>query len=101
MERFGDTWRFRVSAKPFSGGPVAFEILCHNSELTPEKIQEINESFKNNLRWLKHHGGWPAKGKEDPQQMQKDLGKWSSTDTGLAIKIGDDPVKEFVPFVAK
>ncbi len=92
-------WYFKVSARPFSGGPVTWEIQVPNHELNEEKLNEINECFRNNLRWLKHNGGWPAPGKEDHEQMKKDMDKWSSTMFGTAIKVGDDMLKmEFIPF---
>lgn len=93
-ERFGDMWRFRVRANGH-----LFEILCHNHELDETKIQEINDQFKQSLRYLKHHNGF-----FDNTAAEKDvkaaMNKWSHTNTGLAIKVEDDPVSEFTPFQA-
>lgn len=64
-----------------------------------ELLDTLNEHFRNSLRYVKHCGGYPANGKDDPKTMKAQLtGTWSSTDTGLAIRPSDDPVKEFTPF---
>ncbi len=93
-KRYGDVWKHTVRANGH-----LFEILCHNSEYTPKKIQEINEQFKNSLRYLKHHGGYFDK-TADEKDVKAAMNKWSSTITGLAIKIQDDPLTEFTPFQA-
>lgn len=91
MDRFGDTWRFRVR-----GNGILFEQMCHNHEL-PEKLAEINETFRNSLRYVKHYGGYPDDS-ANQEDMLAALNKLSSTDTGIGIKVKDDPLKEFSPF---
>ena len=95
-ERFGDVWRFRVQAE--SGGEqIKFEILCPNHELDQKKLDEINEMFANSLRICKHAGGFFDENtkEEDAKGM---LDKWSTTLTGIAIKVGDDKMPEFERF---
>ena len=91
MERFGDTWRFRVR-----GNGILFEQFCQNHELG-DRIDQINESFRNSLRYVKHYGGWPDDSATE-EDFKASLDKLTSTDTGIGIRIKDDPVKEFVPF---
>ena len=97
MERFGDTWRFQLR-----GNGLLFEQMCHNMELNQKKIDEINENFRNSLRFVKHVGGWPTRDAEKQPdfilKMQQMMDKLTSTDTGLGIRVRDDPVKEFIPF---
>lgn len=98
MERKGDDWIFKVRARPFTGWPILFQQILPNHQLNKSNLEKINESFKNNLRYLAHTGGWPDKEHEDPKAMLNELQKWSSTDTGLAIKPYDDPIRAFTPF---
>ncbi len=96
-ERFGDVHRFKVRAE--SGGQsIAFEILCPNHELSEEKLKEINECFANSLRVVKHTGGYFSleATKEDAQSI---LNKLSSTNTGIGVRVSDDPLPEFARFV--
>lgn len=92
MERFGDTWRFRVR-----GNGILFEMFCQNHELTQRKISEINEHLKNSMRYVKHYGGYPDKS-ADQKDMEAAMNKLSQTSTGIAVKIKSDPLPEFVPF---
>ena len=91
-ERFGDTHRFRVR-----GNGILFEQICHNKDLSPEKLTEINENFKNSLRVVKHTGGYFP---DDATEAGKKeiINRLTVTDTGIGIKIKDDPLKEFIPF---
>lgn len=94
-ERFGDTIRFRVRCNG-----ILFEQVCHNHLLTEEKLQEINENFKNSIRIIKHHGGYFRDGtpEKDAKSLLESL---SQTDHGIAIKVKNDPLKEFEPFILK
>lgn len=92
MERFADTWRFRVR-----GNGILFEQTCPHHELNPESISQINETFRNSLRYVKHYGGFSDSSASE-EDMMKALDKLSSTDTGIGIRVKDDPVKEFIPF---
>lgn len=98
MERMGDVWVFRVRGE---GGSmqkgIMFEQLCHNHELSPVKIDEINEKFRNSLRYVKHFGGYCDETAEE-KDMEAAMNKLSSTAYGVGIKIKDDPLKEFQPF---
>lgn len=91
MERFGDTWRFRVR-----GNGILFEQLVPNHKLA-DSIDQVNESFRNSLRYVKHYGGYADESAAEAD-MKAALTKLSSTEYGLGIKIQDDPLKEFLPF---
>jgi hypothetical protein len=92
MKRLGDLWRFQVRANGH-----LFQIFCHNSELTPEKIAEINAQFKNSLRYLKHYAGFFDETASE-KDIKKAMTKLSGTTNGIAIRIEDDLVTEFTPF---
>jgi hypothetical protein len=91
MEQFGDNFRFRVR-----GNGMLFEQIVHKKNIA-EKMDQINENFRNSLRYLKHYGGYP-----DETATEKDmvaaLEKLTTTSIGLGIKIRQDPLKEFTPF---
>lgn len=98
MERFGDTWRFRVRGE---GGSmtkgILFEQMVPNHELNQEKLDEVNEGFRNSLRYVKHYGGYPDASATEAD-MKAALDQLSSTDYGIGIKIRQDPLTEFEPF---
>jgi len=96
MMRFGDVWRFRIGAE-IGTGNIKFEILCQNHELDEKKIQEINNEFKNSLRYCKHYGGYYDES-ATKEEVTTAMNKLSSTNMGIGIKIADDPLPEFVPF---
>lgn len=105
MERFGDTWRFRVeieygNAIEVKPATMLFEQFCHNGQLNKEKLKEINENLSNSLRIVKHFGGFFRKDTKQ-KEAQKMLNILSSTDTGIGIRVKNDPLKEFIPFVHK
>jgi len=91
MERFGDNWRFRVR---FNG--ILFEQFCPNHQLA-DSIETINESFANSGRVVKHIGGYFPDDATD-QEKKGALEMLSQTDTGIGIKIRQDPLKEFPRF---
>lgn len=57
-----------------------------------ETMKKVNENFRNSIRYIKYEGTLPKK--PDP----KVLNKWVSSDTGIAMKMKNIPVPEFVPF---
>lgn len=91
-ERFGDTWRFRVR-----GNGILFEILVPNHELDQAKLEEVNEKFANSLRVIKHTAGY-----FNDQATDKDgakiLNMLTTTNTGVGIRVKDDPLPEFIRF---
>lgn len=82
----------------YSNG-VKFEIVADRIKMfeDPKYVSEINENFRNSLRYLKHFGKYP---KDELPKMSALTSVWSTTDTGLAIRPSDDPLPEFVPFFA-
>ena len=92
MKRMGDTWVFTVK-----GNSIPFRVLVHNSQLTPEKVEEINAQFANSLRYVKHYGGI-----YDSTASQKDvdtaMNKLTQTNYGIGIKVKNDPLPEFIRF---
>lgn len=82
-----------------TGNGIKFEQRLKENERTPENMAKMNEIFRNNLRYVAHFGGWPDREHEDPKAMMHELqSKWSTTDTGIAIRPARDPVKQFTPF---
>jgi hypothetical protein len=97
----GEVWRFRVGVEwTRKGKPehIKFEQLCPDKEYTREKLKQINENFANSIRICKHAGGYLRDGTPD-QEARNLLDKWSSTNTGMAVKVGDDPLPEFERFL--
>ncbi len=100
-EKFAGTWRFRVGVAWTRDGHhenVRFEQFINQGEYTRKALKEVNDNFANSIRICKHHGGYLRDGttKEELAQL---LNKLSSTDTGIGIRISDDPLKEFERFL--
>lgn len=100
-ERLANAWRFRIGVEWTRDGKnehIRFEQFIDMDDYTEEKLKEINESFANSIRICKHAGGWL---REDTSESEAKsfLDKWSSTNTGLAVKVGEDPLPEFKRFL--
>jgi len=97
-EIFGKQTRFQIR-----GNGILFEQLVNTEDLNPKKMEEINQKFRNCLLFLKHVGGYPSEEylRREPMAntlMMQKLNAWSSSDTGMALKPIDDPLKNFYPF---
>jgi hypothetical protein len=79
------------------GNGIKFQIECHNYELDQKKLKENNDSFKGSLQYIKHYAGYPDN-TVSLEEMKKALEKLSSTNTGIGVRIMDDPLPEFQPF---
>jgi hypothetical protein len=91
-EQFGDTYRFRVR-----GNGILFEQFLHRKEMNQEKVDAMNENFRNSLRYVKHYAGYPDSLASE-KDMRQALEGLTQTSTGIGIKIRQDPLKEFAPF---
>ena len=91
-EQFGQTVRFSLR-----GNGIPFEELCHIDELSPKRLEQINHCFRNSLRYVKHYAGYPDKSARQ-KDMEAAMNALTQTDTGIGIKIKDDPLREFTPF---
>lgn len=92
LERFGETMRFRIR-----GNGILFEQLAHREKFNDKQLAEINDNFRNSLRIVKHTGGW-LRDDSEKSEVEQIMNKLSSTNTGVGIRIKDDPLPEFVPF---
>ncbi len=74
---------------------IPIEVKVPDSDMEQHgmaKVKEaVNDQMLNTLRIIKHVGHL-----DNPKMS--DLNKWSSTDTGLAIKPKNDQIKEFPRF---
>lgn len=80
------------------GNGIKFAQKIKETERTPENMKLLNESFANSLRIIKHFGGYVRDGTSEIE-MKKMLNSLSSTNTGIAIKVKNDDLKnEFQRF---
>lgn len=91
------TWRKGPNHMIFSiyCNDIPLEASCTLQEFNEDHdktMEKVNNNFRNSIRYIKHEGSIPKK--PDP----KVLNKWTSTNTGVAIKVKNDPVPEFTPF---
>lgn len=103
-ELFGETWKFFIKAEySFYYGSkwiydsMDFERVIHKSEINDNKLKEINNDFANSLRVLKHEGGYFSNDVTE-DQANKIMNKWSSSNTGIALKVKSDKLPEFERF---
>lgn len=80
------------------GNGILFEQLAHREKFSKKHLDEINENFRNSLRLVKHTGGW-VRDDSTKEEVEQIMNKLSSTNTGVGIRIKDDPLPEFVPFI--
>jgi len=74
---------------------IPLEVSCTLTEFNEqheETMKKVNENFRNSIRYIKSEGNLP----KNPDK--KVLNKWTSTNTGVAIKVKSVPVPEFTPF---
>lgn len=74
---------------------IPLECSCTLQEFNEEfddTMKKVNENFRNSLRYIKYYKTLPKN--PDP----KKLNVWVSSDTGLAVRLKNDQIKEFTPF---
>lgn len=74
---------------------IPLEVSCTLKEFKEnlqETLDKVNENFRNSLRYIKYYKNLP----KNPDAKQ--LNVWVASDTGLAVRLKNAPVKEFIPF---
>lgn len=99
-KRKGDLHIFRVGIEISPKGKPerhTFEVPCPNHELNALSIERINDQLANSVRYCKHAGGYFDKNVNDKDAATM-LDKLSSTNTGLGVRVKEDPLPEFIRF---
>lgn len=81
---------------------IQLQVTCTLKEWNEDfqnTIDKVNENFRNSIRYIKVYNMQKGGKKKFPKKLtKKDLDKWTSTDTGIAVKAHKLPVPEFQPF---
>lgn len=74
---------------------IQLQVTCTIQEWVDDfdnTLKKVNENFRNSIRYIKYYGKLPKK------PDLKKMNAWTKGETGISMKVKNDPLPEFQPF---